>query len=63
MNILGLSINRRTFFVLIGIGLYVLMLMVLASAEKIREKTFENLFSAFGICRELREKLFMIKVK
>ena len=44
MNILGLSINRRTFFVLIGIGLYVLMLMILASAEKSSQTSNINSF-------------------
>ena len=44
MNILGLSINRRTFFILIGIGLYLLMLMVLASAETSSETSNINSF-------------------
>ena len=34
MNILGLSISRRTFIILIGIGLYLVMLVVLTSVEK-----------------------------
>ena len=34
MSILGINISRRTFYVLIGIAFYLILLVVLASVER-----------------------------